>query len=190
MEEINWKMFVAPIIILFIFIGGIIGIVNWQKSKKQGEAPPVSELTVNIPDGETESREKEFTISGKTKEGEKVVVNGSEVQTEKDGSYAKVITLNEGTNKIVVQSRKDGEVTETVERTVKYTPASAPAPQAEQPQTPSASQTPAPANPAPSNLATSGPEEIIIPVVGAGGIILAIAYYRKSRKTLSTSLRR
>ncbi|RJO60845.1 hypothetical protein C4544_04375 [candidate division WS5 bacterium] len=188
MEEINWKMFVAPIIILFVFIGGIIGIVNWQKSKKQGEAPPVSELTINIPEGETESRQKEFTVSGKTKEGEKVVVNGSEVQTEKDGSYAKVIMLNEGSNKVVVQSRKDGEVTETVERTVKYA-APAPASSAEQPQA-SVPQAPAAASPAPSNLATSGPEDIIIPVVGAGGVILAIVYWRKSRKTLSTSLRR
>ena len=44
MNEVNWKMLIVPLVILFVFIGGIIGIVNWQKSQQGNSA-----ITVNIP---------------------------------------------------------------------------------------------------------------------------------------------
>ncbi len=191
MEDINWKMFVAPIIILFVFIGGIIGIVNWQKSKQE-QAPVVNDLTVNLPEGEVQSGQKEITVNGSVSEGNQVFINGDEVQVNKEGSYTKTVVLDEGENKIEIQTRRDGEVVKTVERTVRYTAAS---PASEVVSTPSQGQpatspSQAPVSPAPSSLATSGPEEVIIPIVGFGGVIVAVAYYARSKKQLTLNLRK
>ena len=189
MEDLNWKMLIVPVLILFVFIGGIIGIVNWQKSK---QAPTVSALTVNLPEGEVQSAEKELNVSGKVEKGNKVYINDEEAKVEKDGSYTKIITLNEGVNKIVVKEKKKGKDVATIERTVKYT-AQAPQKPVVNPEVPAVPQSSAPAvvSPqVPADLATSGPEEIIIPVVGAGGIVFAILFYRKSKKQLTATLRR
>ena len=191
MEDVNWKTFVVPIIILFIFIGGIIGIVNWQKSK---QAPQVV-MSVNLPEGEVQSADKDITVNGKVKKGDKVLVNGEEAKVESDGSFSRTVTLNEGANKITIKNQRGGKDVETVERTVKYTPMSAPQ---------TTTETPAPETPAsgdvglgqapqagtPSNLSTSGPEEVIIPVIGVGGVVLATVFYLRSRKKLQVNLRK
>lgn len=190
--EINWKMFIAPLLILFLFIGGIIGIINWQKS---GQKTPT--VTVNLPEGTTDTTEKEIIVSGKVDEGNKVWVNGEETKVGDDGSYAKSVTLNAGDNKIEVKAENKAKKTVSTERTVKYT-ASAPVAPAtpEKPATPTVQSAPAPqasapaATATPTNLSTSGPEEVIIPVVGAGGIVLVIVYYFKSRKQFASSIRK
>lgn len=193
MEDINWKMLVAPLIILFLFIGGIIGVINWQKSRQ--EAPtPGSTLSVNLPEGESQATEKELTVTGKVDKGSDVFVNEEEVKVERDGSFTKVITLNDGYNKFVIKEKKDGQEISVVERNVKYAPVTTqtPAPQAtpEQAAPAPAAQAPqAGVAPQPQDLATSGPEDFI-PVIGAGGIVVAVVYYLKTRKRLSLSLRK
>lgn len=192
MEDLNWKILIVPVIILFVFIGGIIGIVNWQKSKQ--DLPVVT--TVNLPEGEVQSAEKDLTVSGKVDKGDKVFINDQEAKVEKDGSYSKVVTLNEGENKVVVKEKRNGKEVNTIERTVKYTAPVAQTPAAPSVQTPVAGQpsAPAPAAPTaaqtPSNLSTSGPEEVIIPVVGMGGVVLVVALYLKSKKQLALNLRK
>lgn len=188
MEDLNWRMLIVPVIILFVFIGGIIGIVNWQKSKK---TPPVV-MTVNLPEGEVQSAGKDFTVNGKVNKGSKVFINNQEAKVEKDGSYSKTVTLNEGDNKIIVKEKKGKEEVGTIERTVKYTVPVAQTPAAP-PQVSTAPQSPASTAVVPqtsSNLSTSGPEEVIIPIVGTGGVIFAVAFYFKSKKQLSLSLRK
>ena len=190
MEDINWKMFVAPIVILFVFIGGIIGIVNWQKSKQE-EAPVVEEFTVNLPEGEIQSEQKEIIVSGNANEADQVFINGSEVKIDSDGVYTKAVVLNEGKNTITIQSKKDGEETAFVERTVTYTLAT---PASETTSVPVEGQpvpsVPAPVSPTSSSLAASGPEEVIIPIIGFGGVIATVAYYTKSKKQLALNLRK
>ncbi|MDO8507397.1 MAG: hypothetical protein Q7S53_02420 [bacterium] len=190
MEDLNWKMLIVPVIILFVFIGGIIGIVNWQKSKK--ELPVVT--TVNLPEGEVQSAEKELTVSGKVSKGDEVFINDQEANVEKDGSYSKVVTLNEGENKIVVKEKRNGKEVSTIERTVKYTAPVAQTPATPSVQNPVVGQPSTPVAPtamqAPSNLSTSGPEEVIIPVVGMGGVVLVVAFYFKSKKQLALNLRK
>ncbi|MEK7447705.1 MAG: hypothetical protein AAB632_02845 [Patescibacteria group bacterium] len=188
MKNINWKALVVPVLILFVFIGGIIGIVNWQKSKQA--TPTVSELSINLPEGESQTTEKEISVSGKVKKGDKVTVNEAEVKVEKDGSYAKVVTLSEGSNKIIVKDTKNGKEVGSTERTVKYVAAAAPKPQDAQP-TP-AQQGSAPAAVAPQasgELATSGPKETAA-VVGFGVLVLIGLLYLKSKKQLHLNLRK
>lgn len=190
MEDINWKMLVAPLVVLFLFIGGIIGIVNWQKSRQE-TAPQGSTITVNLPEGESQSTEKELTITGKVENDRDVFINDEEVKVERDGNFSKIVGLNEGDNKIVIKEKKDGQDVSVVERNVKYAPvASQPAPQT------GPEAQPAPASPAPQgmsqtpqDLATSGPEDFI-PIIGAGGIVIAVAYYLKSKKQLTLNLRK
>lgn len=191
MENINWKSLVVPVLILFVFIGGIIGIVNWQKSKS---APAVSTLTVNLPEGETQTTEKELNVSGKVNKGDKVFVNDSEAKVEKDGSYTKVITLSDGVNKIVVLDKKNSKEIGRTERDVKYTAPATPAASspAQSAQTTPAQQGPAPASVAPQasgDLATSGPKEVAA-VAGFGGLVLIGLLYLKSKKHLHLSLRK
>lgn len=188
MEEFNWKMLIVPVLILFVFIGGIIGIVNWQNSKK---VPQVG-MSVNLPEGEVQSAEKEVIVSGKASKGDKVYVNGEEVKVEKDETFTKTVSLNDGSNKITIKQERNGKEVQTVERTVVYTAQASQPPAAETAPAP-APQSPAPAAVSPqvtADLATSGPEEIIIPVVGFGGIVLATVYYIRSRKKLHTSMRK
>ena len=194
--EINWKMFIAPLLILFVFIGGIIGIINWQRSAQKEPT-----LTVNLPEGTTTTTEKEVIVSGKADSGDKVWVNGEETKVGDDGSYSKSVTLKEGDNKVEVKAESQSKKTVTTERTVKY---NAPAPVAapvtpEKPNAPAVQTAPTLSTPKssaptastpPSNLSTSGPEEIIIPVVGAGGIVLVMVYYFKSRKQFASSIRK
>jgi len=183
MEDLNWKVLIVPVIVLFIFIGGVIGIVNWQQSKQK---PVVSELTVNLPEGEVRSAEKELVISGKVAKGHKVFINDQEIKVEKDGSYTKTITLIEGENKVVVKDKKGNKEIASIERNVKYVKAV--------PETPAQPAQPAPSQgsavPVASDLSTSGPEEVIIPVIGTGGVVFAVAFYFKSRKQLSLNLRK
>lgn len=188
MENINWKALVVPVLILFVFIGGIIGIVNWQKSKK--DTPITSELSVNLPEGESQTTEKEIFVSGKVKKGDKVTVNEAEVKVEKDGSYAKVVTLSEGSNKIIVKDMKNGKEVGSTERTVKYVAAIAPKPQDAQPAPTQQGSAPATASPQISGeLATSGPKEVAA-VAGFGGLVLIGLLYLKSKKHLHLSLRK
>lgn len=197
MEDMNWKMLIMPIAILFIFVGGIIGIVNWEKSKNA----PVESISVDLNEGLNQSTQKDITVNGKVKTGDKVFVNGQEVKVGKDGSYSKTVTLNEGDNKITIKDQRNGKDVQTLERTVTFTPQPASQPAAGgqqqqgmgggQPQTsqpaPSQSQ---PQAQTPSNLSTSGPADIAIPVVGFAGVILTAAYYFKSKKKLSMTLKK
>lgn len=188
MNNVNWKMLVAPILILFVFVGGIIGIVNWQKSKQA--TPTDSTLSVNLPEGETQTTEKEISVNGKVKKGDKVFVNDSEAKVEKDGSYSKIIPLSDGVNMIVVKDKKNDKEVGSIERSVKYTAAVAPKPQ----ETRSAptQQSPAPATVSPQasgELATSGPKETAA-VVGFGVLVLISLLYLKSKKQLHLNLRK
>ncbi len=197
MNEVNWKMLIAPIAILFIFIGGIIGIVNWQKSKQQ--APQVG-ISVNLPEGQIQTSDKTINVSGKAQKGDKILVNGQETKVGGDGSFAQTVTLNKGDNKITIKDQRNGKDVQTLERDVNYTVAAAPeqaptsTPQAGgQVVQPQGSQSQAPVQPqtqTPSNLSTSGPADVILPVVGFGGIIVAAGYYLKSKKKLALSLRK
>ncbi len=191
MNEINWKMLVVPVVILFVFIGGIIGIVNWQKSQQSNSA-----ISVNIPEGAVQTTEKQTIVSGNVPAGSKVTVNGQEAKVGDDGAYSATVNLKEGENKIEIKSVKDGK-TSTVTRTIKLVAASAgtSAPPTTTPPTTVAPQSGAvstPAAPAPqaSNLSTSGPEDMILPVAGFAGIVIVAGYYLKSKKKLGKSLRK
>lgn len=190
MEDFNWKMLIVPVLILFVFIGGIIGIVNWQNSKK---VPQVG-MSVNLPEGEVQSAAKDVVVSGKAAKGDKVFVNDEEVKVENDETFTKTVSLNDGSNKITIKQERNGKEVQSVERTVIYTApvAQPPATNTQPATTPVApSSAPAVVNPQTAgNLSTSGPEEIVIPVVGFSGIVLATVYYIRSRKKLHTSMRK
>ena len=207
MNEVNWKMLIVPVVILFVFIGGIIGIVNWQKSQQSNSA-----ISVNIPEGAVQTTEKQTIVSGNVPAGSKVTVNGQETKVGEDGSYSATVSLNEGDNKIEIKSEKDGKVsnitrsikliassTNTVAPTTTSAPSGSQTPQAgSQPaQAPASGSaaTPSTTSAAPqaagtSNLSTSGPADMILPVAGFTGIIVVAGYYLRSRKKLDSSLRK
>ena len=191
MNEINWKMLVVPVVILFVFIGGIIGIVNWQKSQQSNSA-----ISVNIPEGAVQTTEKQTIVSGNVPAGSKVTVNGQEAKVGDDGAYSATVSLKEGDNKVEIKSVKDGK-TSTVTRSIKLIAQSAgtSAPSTTTPPTTVAPQSGAvstPAAPAPqaSNLSTSGPADMILPVAGFAGVVLVAGYYLKSKKKLGKSFRK
>ena len=207
MNEVNWKMLIVPVVILFVFIGGIIGIVNWQKSQQSNSA-----ISVNIPEGAVQTTEKQTIVSGNVPAGSKVTVNGQETKVGEDGSYSATVSLNEGDNKIEIKSEKDGKVsnitrsikliagsTNTAAPTTTSAPSGSQTPQAgSQPaQAPASGSaaTPSTTSAAPqaagtSNLSTSGPADMILPVAGFTGIIVVAGYYLRSRKKLDSSLRK
>lgn len=188
MEQPNWKMFILPIVILFVFIGGIIGIINWQKSKKVS----FPTLTVDIDEKGLKVKDKNFTITGKTDPKNKVTVNTEEAEVEKDGNFSKPIVLKSGENEFGIKAENKGGQTTVLSRTVTYstTPSRVQKPAAK-PETSESVQT-GTANgvQTPSSLTTSGPEDFILPAVGFSGLVLMIAVYLKSKKQLANSLRK
>ncbi len=201
MNEVNWKMLIVPLVILFVFIGGIIGIVNWQKSQQGNSA-----ITVNIPEGAVQTSESSTIISGKVAPGSKVTINGKDAKVGDDGTYSETVSLNQGDNKIEIKAEKDGK-TQTIERSIKEVgattassappttaPATQPAPQAggQPSQAPATGSAPSstPATTVPSSLSTSGPADMILPVAGFAGIVMVGGYYLKSRKKLEKSMRK
>ena len=200
-------MLIVPVVILFVFIGGIIGIVNWQKSQQSNSA-----ISVNIPEGAVQTTEKQTIVSGNVPAGSKVTVNGQETKVGEDGSYSATVSLNKGDNKIEIKSEKDGKVsnitrsikliagsTNTAAPTTTSAPSGSQTPQAgSQPaQAPvsGSAATPSTTSAAPqaagtSNLSTSGPADMILPVAGFAGIIVVAGYYLRSRKKLLSSMKK
>lgn len=183
MNQPNWKMFILPIVVLFIFIGGIIGIINWQKSKDA--AFPT--IKVNIEEKGTKTKNKNFTITGSTEKKNKLWINTDETAVEKDGSFSSPVVLSPGKNVFSMKAEDTKGQTTVLERTLTLVvPAKAKS---------STRQRVVYTNPGTSvissqNLAVSGPEDAILPVLGFGGIVIATVVYMKSRRQLAESMRK
>lgn len=184
-EKITWKAFIVPLIILIVFVGVIIGVINWQKSKTE-EDPS---LTVNLPEEITETAQEEVTIDGKTDEGNKLWINNEAVEVNGDGNFSSVKGLNPGENQFEIKAETEGGKSISTSRIITRTSGletttttmiavSAPEqivtvePVEEEP------------------LATSGPEDYLIPVFGVLAFIYAIRYWSRSRRSILNALKK
>jgi len=183
MDQPNWKMFILPIVVLFVFIGGIIGIINWQKSKDT--AFPT--IQVNIDEKGAKVKEKNFTITGSTEKKNKLWINTDETTVDKDGSFSSSVILNPGKNVFSMKAENTSGKTTVLERTLTLVaPANAKTPSRQK----AVYTDPSTSVITGQNLSASGPEDAILPVLGFGGIVIAVVAYMKSRKQLVASMRK
>src|SRR3972149_3025972 len=93
------KKLVVPILLLILVIGAIIGISNYQESRRE----PKVEITEPKEGVETES--EEVTIKGKTdNKNDEVLINGQSAEVSNDGSFQAKVSLTEGDNMILIET--------------------------------------------------------------------------------------
>lgn len=203
------KKLALPIILVIIFIGIVVGIVNFQK----GASGP--ELTITEPKEGITTEEGKTTINGSTDDSNNnVFVNEEEVEVNDDGTFSAEVPLIKGNNEISVEViSEDGQfATESVmiSRVAKGTP-SAPkgetspktgnganggngspekdvlgesVPKQAPEETPEVNgKSTLPSEP----LAEAGPKENA--VFGSGALLVVIFFYRKSKKTLNVAIK-
>jgi len=87
--------------------------------RRSSEKP---ELEINSPsDGSTfKKADKRINVSGKTDANSTVTVNGFRAVVDSKGEFSYLLELNEGDNKISVESTNEAGIKETKEITVKY----------------------------------------------------------------------
>lgn len=188
-EKITWKAFIVPLIILIVFVGVIIGVINWQRSKTEEEPS----LTVNLPEEITETVQEEVTIDGKTDEGNKLWINNEPVEVGDDGNFSSVKELAPGENQFEIKAETKGGKSLSTSRMIKRTSdiemTTTTMIAAETPvDTPEQIATAGPVATEP--LATSGPEDYLIPVFGLLAFIYAVRYWGRSRKSIRDALKK
>lgn len=102
-DEINFneilKKIAIPLFVLLLIVGVAVGVVNFQKMKKDPE------LTLDQPAEGAIIQEEGVKIMGKTDNSKnKVTVNQVEVPVSKDGSFESDFKLSEGENIITVET--------------------------------------------------------------------------------------
>jgi len=112
-KEINFSKFVVPMILLFLFIGTIFGIVNYQRTKntetyeKPKEQDVVKDELKIIkklePENTMETNSDTQEISGKLNgRRNKVTINGEKQKLDRGNTFKKEVALKEGENEIII----------------------------------------------------------------------------------------
>lgn len=187
------KKLIVPILLLIIVIGAIIGISNYQESRREPK------LEVTEPKEGVETESDEVTVKGKIdNKNDQVLVNGSPAEVSDDGSFQAKVSLTEGDNMILVEtitkSGKKATQSIAVKRTAKAPAARGPEEGAPAvPADPSGKPTPngKPAEGAPEGgvqqpLVQAGPKENAVLVLGI--IFTFLYFYLKSKREFSRSL--
>ncbi len=191
-EKITWKSFILPLVILIIFIGVIIGVVNWQRSRTEQDPT----LSVNLPEEVIETLQEEATIDGETDRGNKVWINNESIQVSTDGKFSVVKDLKPGLNEFEIKAETKGGKSVSTKRTISQirtveTTTTIPVSETSSLETPSALETPEEnviAGPA-EDLTSSGPEDYLFPIAGLISIIWTLRFWTNSRKSVSNSLK-
>lgn len=179
LKVIKPKQLIVPVVIVVLFIGTIIGIINYQQRTRREQNPKL-EIT-GIADGQI-YEEAQIVLEGNTYFGTKVFVNDKETPVDKNGKFRVEVPLKEGLNEVKVVAEsvigKKTEVKKVVTRSyekpevVAGTPASSAQAQAT----------------APQQLDSSGPENFWIPeILSMSGVLAA---WQMSRKKLKQAIRK
>lgn len=191
------KKIAVPLFLLFLLIGVVIGVVNFQKNRK---AP---EVTITEPKEDITTESSELVVTGTTNSLENTVnVNGNPAEVSEDGSFQYKITLAEGENPIDVEAiSKGGKSTlasTNITRLVVKPPAPAPVSpnggggqqgvQEKSVLGGEAQKSPGTAGGPDGSLSTAGPKENAIVIIWILSIFLY--YYQKSRSELNRSMKR
>jgi cytoskeletal protein RodZ len=108
-DLLNPKTVITTLLILFLTL--IIGYIGFQIYKFQ--SPP--ELNITEPLSDIETKLEEISVKGKTEINTTVEINGTSLEPNDNGTFEKIVKLNEGINIITIRARKDGNNTlETV----------------------------------------------------------------------------
>lgn len=181
LRNLDTKKLLLPIIIFILFVGTVIGIINYQQKAKRERTP---KLEISTPEDGRVFNEAQIVLEGNTYPDNKVQVNGENAAVDKDGKFNAEVPLKEGVNELsVVVENPTGKKAEkkiVVNREsvepAEETPEISPGPTA-----PSAAATS-------EKLSSSGPENFWIPEIlslsGAG------AAWMTSRKNLKKTLKK
>jgi cell division protein FtsL len=116
-KTINPRQLLIPVIILIVFIGTIIGIINYQQKTRQNRNPKIE---ITAPKDNQIIEESQIVLEGNTYAGTKVTVNGKDVSVDKKGKFSTEVSLNEGLNEITItaesQTGKKTEVKKAITR--------------------------------------------------------------------------
>lgn len=200
-KSIKTAQLFLPLVLLFVFAGAIVGIVNYQSKNK------IPKLEITSPADGAEVSDAQIVVTGKTDSKNKISVNQKETRIDKKGGFYVETPLSYGKNSInVVAENKAGRKTEknllitrkTDLQTSGTTPViesanpntvaqSSPQPQAvTQPDT--STQTVIPSGDGKGNLSTSGPETFWLlesATLSAAGVAFGM-----SRKKFKDTLRK
>lgn len=198
LSSIQPKQLVLPVIIFILFVGSVIGVINYQRKAKEQAVPKVE---ITKPAENAVVQEAQIVVEGKTNPDIDVLVNEKEVKSDSKGNFAAEVALEEGENTLVVIATNKSEKETAVERKVTRGAKQA-APQAQAPAQPAAeageeiTEEPvaeeAPVQPAQptagADLSSSGPETLWL---GESALMsLAGVGYWVSRKKFAKSLRK
>src|SRR3972149_5006122 len=93
------KKLVVPILLLIIVIGAIIGISNYQESRREPK------VEISEPKEGVETESEEVTVKGKIdNKSDEVLVNGQPAEISDDGNFQAKVSLTEGDNMILVET--------------------------------------------------------------------------------------
>lgn len=190
LASIQPKQLVLPLIIFILFVGSVVGVINYQKKVKQNAAPTVE---ITKPAEGAVLEEAQIVVEGNTSPDINVSVNEKEVKSDSKGHFAGEVALEPGENTLTVIAVNANDKETVVERKVtrgakQATPAT-PAPAAEAGEEVATEETPQAAQPtAGAGLSSAGPETLWIPEITA--LSMAGAGWYASRKKLAKSLRK
>ncbi|PIZ00779.1 hypothetical protein COY62_01105 [bacterium (Candidatus Howlettbacteria) CG_4_10_14_0_8_um_filter_40_9] len=188
------KKIAVPLFLLFLLIGIVIGVVNFQKNRK---AP---EVTITEPKEAIITEASELVVTGTTNNPENTVnVNGNPADVSEDGSFQYKLTLIEGENPIDVEAiSKGGKSTATstnITRLAAKPTAPAPVPNGgggkeggQDREVLDGGTGKGATGSAEAPLSTAGPKENVIAIVWILGIFLY--YYHRSRIMLAESMKK
>lgn len=184
-KSIEPKKLILPVIILILFIGTIIGIINYQQKAKQEKAPKIE---ISKPQQNAILDDAQIVVEGKTSPGAKVSVDSKEATADSKGQFALEAPLKEGENNLNITAvSKDGKKSTSTLKVVRATKQPAqPAPSTSQPQ--AVAQPQPVAEVADSNLSSSGPENFWIPE--AMSLSAIGAAWAMSRKKFSEAIKK
>lgn len=191
LARVQPKQLILPLIIFVLFVGSVIGIINYQKKAKEQAAPKI-EITKPAEGAVVE--EAQIVVEGKTSADVDVAVNEKEVKSDSKGQFAAEVPLEEGENTITIIAISKADKETVVERKVtRKTAGAAPAAQAPAEETEEEAVVeeaqPQVAQPtAGADLSSAGPETLWIPEITA--LSMAGAGYWASRKRLAKSIRK
>jgi len=177
LSEIDPKKLIIPVIFLIVFIGTVIGIINYQQKIRSQKEPTIE---IAKPEEGTILEDAQIVFEGKTTADAKVKVDGKDVTADSKGQFAAEIPLSEGENNInIVVTTKEGKEATATRKIIRATKQSEPVvqqPQAAiiQPQSEAPKTTE-------SGLSSAGPENFWIPEAGILSGILTAWYGSKKR---------
>jgi hypothetical protein len=172
---------IVPAVILVLFIGTIVGIVNYRQRARREQNPKI-EIT-SPQDGQI-FEEAQIVVEGTTYPNTKIAVNAKEVGVDNTGKFAMEVPLNDGLNEITITAEstigKKTEAKRVITRTV-VAPIVAQA-------SPETTATVVAKTAQSQKLNSSGPESFWIPeILSLSGV--GSAWYM-SRKNLKKALKK